>query len=380
MKKLATLVVVLAVLAIGYQFLPFHVKEVTRLWFADADDYKHFPNDTLRTDHPKALPFHAAYGKVQLSEPSQDFLRKRKTGAFVVLQDGQIVYEWYGRGFDASTISGSFSMAKSVVSLLIGKAIDEGKIQSVQQPVKDFLPEYAFAADTQLTIQSLLTMSGGFDWKEMYINPFALTTKAYYGNDIESILKVLKIKETPGKVWDYQSISTQVLAEVLMKATGETVTAYATKHLWQPLGMTNEALWSTDHPGGKERAFCCLSATALDFARLGQLVLQKGKWDSLQIIPSAYIAEATSPASYLTTRDGRKVEHYGYQFWIMRHKGYVAPYFCGILGQFIFVVPERNAVIVRIGQSISPKVDDTDQYKDGYTLLEAGLEVLDQMK
>jgi CubicO group peptidase (beta-lactamase class C family) len=380
MKKLATLVVVLAALAIGYQFLPFHVKEVTRLWFADADDYKHFPNDTLRTDHPKALPFHAAYGKVQLSEPSQDFLRKRKTGAFLVLQDGQIVYEWYDRGFDASTISGSFSMAKSVVSLLIGKAIDEGKIQSVQQPVKDFLPEYAFAADTQLTIHSLLTMSGGFDWKEMYINPFALTTKAYYGNDIESILKVLKINETPGKVWDYQSISTQVLAEVLMKATGETVTAYATKHLWQPLGMTNEALWSTDHPGGKERAFCCLSATALDYARLGQLVLQKGKWDSLQIIPSAYIAEAISPASYLSMKDGRKVEHYGYQFWIMHHKGYVAPYFCGILGQFIFVVPERNAVIVRIGQSISPRVDDTDQYKDGYTMLEAGLEVLDQTK
>jgi CubicO group peptidase (beta-lactamase class C family) len=162
-----------------------------------------------------------------------------------------------------------------------------------------------------------------------------------------------------------------------VKATGKSVTQYATEKLWQPLHMEQQALWSTDHANGMEKAFCCLSATARDYAKLGQLVLQGGRWDSTQVIPAAYIKEATSPATYLLNKKNQPVNHYGYQFWIMHHKNLTIPYFCGIIGQFIFVIPEKNAVIVRLGANVANSLDDNEQYTDGFEYVDAGLSILE---
>jgi CubicO group peptidase (beta-lactamase class C family) len=378
MKKWPLWILVFVIILAGlYQIAPYHIKVASKLWFANIDDYKEFPNDTLRTSTPKPWVKANNYNLKNLSEEQLQFFRDRETKAFIVVQNGELVFEQYWDEFGADTISGSFSMAKSVISLLIGKAIEEQYIKSVDQHVSEFLPEYLFVKGREVTIKDLLTMSAGFDWSEMYINPFTLTTEAYYGNDLNATLAKLGMKDEPGKVWNYQSVSTQVLGNILVKATGKSVTQYATEKLWQPLHMEQQALWSTDHANGMEKAFCCLSATARDYAKLGQLVLQGGRWDSTQVIPAAYIKEATSPATYLLNKKNQPVNHYGYQFWIMHHKNLTIPYFCGIIGQFIFVIPEKNAVIVRLGANVANSLDDNEQYTDGFEYVDAGLSILE---
>jgi CubicO group peptidase (beta-lactamase class C family) len=128
------------------------------------------------------------------------------------------------------------------------------------------------------------------------------------------------------------------------------VSEYASLKLWQPLGAQQNALWSLDKENGHEKAYCCFNATALDFAKIGQLILNKGKWNGQQLISEAYLQQATQPADHLKSESGSAVDFYGYQFWIIQHKGMRIPYARGILGQYIFVIPQKNAVVVRLGK------------------------------
>ena len=379
MQKVKKPVIVIAALAIIYFVLPYHVQMGLKHNFADVDDYKLFERNKIsKSTSPKPWQISENYNKKTPSQALLDLFDERKTCAFLVIKNGKIVYERYAQDYDKSTISGSFSMAKTVNALLIGKLLEQGKITSLDDDVKKYVPELTQIPDGKLKIRDVITMSGNIDWVESYWNIFSLTAESYYGNDLDKLMGKLKLKEDnqQGKKWDYQSCCTQILGYIIKNVTKSSIAENANKYLWQPLGAESDALWSTDKKG-IEKSFCCINATARDFAKLGQMVLQHGQWDSIQVIDSNYIKAMTTPASYLKDEKNNTVDWYGYQTWMINYKGHQIPYFRGILGQFIFVVPDANAVIVRLGKKIKKDPDDPHMQNDDIrNYIEAGLQVL----
>ncbi len=370
----------IALLGGVFFFLPEHVQMGLKHNFADVDDYKLFSHATIhKSGQPKPWIISEQYNKQTPSKDLINFFDERKTRAFLVIKDGKIVYERYAQEYDKETISGSFSMAKTVNALLIGKLIEQGKI-SPDDDVKKYVPQLTHIPDGKLKLKDVLTMSADIDWEESYWNIFSLTAESYYGDDLDKLMGKLRLRNThqQGKLWEYQSCCTQILGYIIKNVTHKTLAENAQEYLWQPLGAESDALWSTDK-NGMEKSFCCINATARDFARLGQMVLQHGKWDSVQVIDSAYIAAMTSPATYLKDARGFTCDWYGYQTWMIQYKNHQIPYFRGILGQFIFVVPDENAVIVRLGKKIKKDPDDPHcQNDDIRNYIEAGLQVLEK--
>ncbi|HYC27187.1 MAG TPA: serine hydrolase, partial [Chitinophagaceae bacterium] len=171
------------------------------------------------------------------------------------------------------------------------------------------------------------------------------------------------------------SCETQLLGMILERIYDKPLSELASERIWKPIGAEHPAKWSIDRPDGIEKAFCCFNSNVRDFARLGKLVLQQGRWDTQQLVPGAYIAEATRPAKWLKNDKGKPLNFYGYQFWIAHYKGLTIPYFRGILGQFIFVIPEKNAVVVRLGEYVSKNRKDYTP-TDIFTYLDAALEII----
>ncbi len=349
-KILIGLVVILALAVI---LTPGYLRRALIYQTPDIDDYRIFHNRTIVAGEPQPWQEDSLYNFFELPEHHLDSFFELEPVAFLIARNGHILFEEYYDGYGQSSLSGSFSMAKSIVALLVGIAYDEGYIQSLNQPVRDFLPEFEIASDGEVTIRHLLTMSAGLDWDEQYATAFSLTTKAYYGSDLEALLKPLGRKYPPGEIFDYTSGTTQLLAFVLEEATGQNISDYAAQKLWQPMGAEHDALWSLDREGGMEKAYCCFNSNARDFARLGQLVLDTGAWKGQQLISANFLTQAVSPATYLKDQYGKVVDYYGYQFWIAYHRGYEVPYFRGILGQYIFIIPQWDAVVVRLGHKRS---------------------------
>jgi len=362
----------------GYFLSPEYLKTAIKYQTPDIDDYKIFANRTIKAGN--YIPWKIAddYNKKDISEVTQEKIDKLEPVAFLVVQDNKIKYEKYWQGYDENSLSNSFSMAKTVISLLIGIAIDEGHIKSVNQKVGDFIPEFAVKPNDILTIKDLLTMSSGLNWDEAYSSPFSITTQAYYGTDLFGLIKDLKVVEEPGQQWKYLSGNTQVLAFILKNATGINVADYASEKLWKPLGAKNDAIWCLDKENGMEKAYCCFNSNARDFARIGQMILNNGMFDGVEVVSKKYIDEATKPAINLASSKGKLVNFYGYQFWIVQYKNYQIPFARGILGQYIFVIPDKNAVIVRLGHKRSDKrTYNSEMPDDIYLYLDAAMEILD---
>lgn len=363
-------------LVLIYFFLPSYVQTALIYQTADIDDYKIFDNRTIEAGTAKPWPIHPDYNKYELEASERQELESYRPVAYLVIQDGQVLYEEYWEGYGTSSLSNSFSAVKSIVSLLIGIAIDEGSINSLDQKVMDFIPEYDKPGNRDLTIKDLLTMSSGLNWDEAYSSPFSMTTEAYYGTDLQGLIKSLDVIEKPGVRYDYLSGNTEVLAMVLQAATGKNISEYASEKIWKKIGAEHDALWSLDQENGIEKAYCCFNTNARDFARFGQLVLNNGKWDSSQIVSEDYIKEATSAANWLKGEDGNPLWYYGYQFWIIKHNGMEIPYMRGILGQYIIPIKEKNAVIVRLGHERS-KVYVNHHTEDIYFYLDLAIKILE---
>jgi CubicO group peptidase (beta-lactamase class C family) len=328
--------------------------------FAGVDDYQLFENRVLHmSTQPQPWLISKNFNKKPLSEKLQHKLDSLQTFAFLVIKNDSVVYESYSDGYSSSSFSNSFSMAKTVVSMLIGAAITEGKIKNIDQAVGDFLPDFNSEGKEKITIKHLLTMSSGLNWDESYASPFSMTTEAYYGSDLTKLMSNLKAIEEPGKEFKYLSGNTQIMAMVLEKATGKHLAEYAEEKLWQPMGAENDALWSLDKNDGTEKAYCCLNSNARDFARLGKLYLQKGNWNGTQIIDSNYVTESLKPADIINPTDGKPVDFYGLQWWLMPNVSNTKAFYArGILGQCIIVVPEYDFVIVRLGYKRGTKIGE----------------------
>ncbi len=320
---------------------------------ADIDDYKLFHNRKVEAGEEKAWKLHSNYNQYKLNQDELNFLNQYQTSAFLVIKDTSVLFESYHQQFTDSTISNSFSMAKSIVSLLIGVAIAEEKINSVDDYVYQYIPEFKTEQRKEITIRHLLTMSSGLKWNESYYNPFSVTTKAYYGNELNKLVLNAKAMDTPGVYYDYITANTQLLAIMLERVTQKTLSKYASEKLWQPIGAKHDALWSLDQKNGVEKAYCCFNANARDFARIGQLVANNGKWNDNQIVPVNYLSKALMPAYYLMDEDNKPVDFYGFHWWLGQYKNFIFYYARGILGQYIITIPSENLVIVRLGHKRS---------------------------
>ena len=325
--------------------------------FADTNDHRKFPSRPLQpAPEPRRYP-------VDLEGPAprwattdgervtfEQFLEEHRTVAFLVVHRDTIRYERYFDGYDSARVHTSFSVAKSVVSMLIGCAIADGYIRSVEQPVTDFVPEMAERGWGRVSLEQVLQMTSGMDFQESYTNPFGTAATFYYGRRLRQSTRKLGLEREPGTGWDYDSGNTQLLGLVLersFRAAGDstlTITEYLQRKLWTPLGMEFPASWSIDRRnGGIEKTFCCLNTPARDFAKLGSLYLHQGRWQGRQLVPSGWVERSTR----VDTSDG-SVWWYQYQWWLPDREGsFMAE---GILGQYIYVDPAREVVIVRLGR------------------------------
>ena len=304
-------------------------------------------------------PVHTGYNQTPLSAGLQAVLSKTQSVAFLVVQNDSILTEHYWDSYSDSSLSNSFSMAKSVTTMLVQIAIQKGIIKDWHQKVNSILPELKGPHAGELELWHLSTMSSGLQWDEAYKDPFAVTAKAYYGDDVRKLMLSLPIINEPGKEYNYQSGSTQMLALCLTQATGKSLADLASTWLWKPLQAEHDAQWHTDAQG-TELAYCCFNSNARDFARFGKLMLHQGNWNGTQILDSSFVQLATSPAL---------APFYGYSFWLNESHGTKVFAQRGILGQYVITIPEYKLVIVRLGQHCLPQVnhfpEDFDEIVDG---------------
>lgn len=363
----------------GYLVLPsnYYLRRALIHLLPKIDQYPIFENRMVKAGNPQPWPESEAYNKLSVPEKFQPVFENLGTVAFVIIKDSTLLFEQYWEDYSPHSRSNSFSMAKSIVSLAIGCAIDDGFIKNVDQPVNDFYPEFKGYNGKVLTLRHLLTMSAGVDFDEAYSSPFSPTTKLYYGDDLQQIALGMKEIEEPGIHFIYQSGVTQLLALIVEKATGENISSYVSRKLWTPLNAEEDALWSLDKKDGIEKAYCCFNSNARDFARFGQLILNKGNWNGKQLVSESYIKEATTPDTNLIFKEYNETNHcYGFQFWHLTYKGMEIPYMRGILGQYVFAIPELNAVVVRLGHKRSDTRTAQHYPDDIDTWLGAAIEII----
>jgi len=319
--------------------------------FADITDHKVFPKRVIKNDPTSIFYFENAVNnplKVKVNDGStfEDYLEKNKTVAFLVIQNDTVKYEKYFYNYDRESTVASFSMAKSFTSFLIGCAIEDNLINSVNDPVTAYLPDLKYAEDyTNVTIENLLQMTSGIDFNESYTNPFGDAATFYYGRTLEKSTLNLKTKREPNLRTQYVSGNTQLLGLILDRVLDEkTISEYLQEKLWTKVGMEFDASWSIDKKkNGIEKTFCCLNARAIDFAKFGRLYLNNGNWEGHQLVSEAWVKNSTK----IDTLNGSDA-NYQYQWWIPNNDGdFIAE---GILGQFIYVSPDDNLIIVRLGK------------------------------
>lgn len=309
---------------------------------ATIDDGKLFPGNTIQAGKPRLWVKDSAYNSKKLPERLQKDLNATNTASLLVIRNGKLLHEEYWDGFSGETATNSFSMAKGVTVMLMGAAIQDGKIESEYQKYSSFYDNYANVPyGKDLTLYDLAVMESGLNWKEDYENPFAPNAKAYYGNSLAEATFLKDFKQKPGTEFEYQSGSTQLLGFALRKAVKMPVASYLSKKLWIPLGMEHNSTWSTDE-NKMEKTFCCIHGIPRDYAKLGQLMLDEGKVDSIQVINGDYLRKMATP-----TKHSNGI--YGMGLWINNDNPIKHYYFLGLLGQYIIIVPEYQMVIVRTG-------------------------------
>lgn len=324
--------------------------------FAKIDDYRIFSNRLVLAGNNKQ-PWKR--GAAEIAGPdarTAQQLIDLKTTALLVLENGNIVYEKYGETGGVETLSGSFSMAKSIVALLTGFALQDHRIRSLDESISTYITEWEGREEGKISIKNLLSMTSGLNWNETYSNPFSITTEAYYGTDLHFTALRQRAVVDPGTRFEYQSGSTELLGLVLSRAVNLSLASYASQKLWMPLGAEKDALWSLDHEEGLEKAFCCFNATARDFSRIGEFVRLRGNWNGKQLLNAAFIDQMLTPNGILDT-SGKPTNYYGFQWWILHTPKGDVPYARGILGQYIVVLPQKNRVLVRLGMKAGKIVD-----------------------
>ena len=263
------------------------------------------------------------------------FLRQNVAG-LLVIKDGRIVYERYGLGNTEDSLWVSWSVAKSVTSMLVGAAIKDGYIKSLDDKVTDYLPLLKNSAYDQSTIRNVLQMSSGVEWDEDYADPQSDVNSANW--DTLGLYEYLRHKPRTaiaGEKFNYNTAETNLVGTLLRSAIGNNLATYLSEKIWKPFGMQADANWMLSEPGGGEMGGCCINATLRDYARLGLFAMANGRLaDGTQILPESWMAESTTPS--------KGAPRYGYFWWLYDDGTFRAS---GIFGQAIYINPEEDVVI-----------------------------------
>lgn len=374
-KKVAGTVIVLFLILIAIIHFANKDYYYRTVWYnlpGIFDEHIFYSRTVEKASHSLPWPETPDYNSYELSTELLDTLTKYETISVLFIQHDSVLVEKYWNGTTDTTRSNSFSVAKSFVGALVGRAIHLGYIKSIDQPIGDFLTEFAQGEKSKITIRHLLAMSSGLDWDEAYSSLWSQTTEAYYGTEIEKQMLSLKTEQDPGNYFEYKSCDTELLALVLVKATGMPLSDFFEKELWQPLGATADAVWSLDHENGMEKAYCCIYSNPKDFARLASLYLNKGNWKGRQLIDSTYIMQSTTPSGLPDIHTKEATDFYGFQWWVVpSYKGVSSFYMRGILGQYIIAIPSLDMIVVRLGHKKGVKMNN--HYSETYALIDEAI-------
>ncbi len=332
-----------------YIFKGIRVVYLTGHTTAFIDDHVYFENDSiLASQSPQPWPLHAKYNSSTATEKLNAINSELGTIAFLIIKNDSIWYESYLDDYGTSSQTNSFSMAKSITSALLGKAIQDGYIESLSQPVSDFYPKFEGSG---MTVGDLSSMASGLDWQESYTSPFSVTARSYYDDDLAETILDLEVVDPPGEAFKYLSGNTQLLGMVIQKATNKPLATYLTASFWKPMGFEQPALWQIDDSEHRlVKAFCCIASNARDFARFGKLYKDHGRWQGKQLLDSSFVATSIQARF-------KESPQYGYGFWLSDHRGKELFVMRGILGQYVITIPEDDLIIVRLGHHRGEKSD-----------------------
>lgn len=357
MKKLKFLTVLLLFLFVGSSCGSLF--KFRKAGLPSENDYLYFPKRAIESS-PDPFYFHKAAKDLQLGktieldsrkidandQTLELFLEEHKTLSFMIIRNDTILYEYFDHTKSDSSVVTSFSVAKAFISGMVGIAISEGTIESVNTSIVKYLPELANQGFESVTIDHLLDHTSGIHYKETK-NHVGGNLEFYWGKSLSKDIFNIHPIFPAGEHFEYSNINTQLLGIILQRTSGMTVSSYLQEKLWKPLGMEYPASWSLSsaNPDGMEKAFCCMNARTIDFAKYGRLYLHNGNWNGKQIIPESWIKQTLNSSK---TAGQRLTYHYN---WGIGPKKYGSFYAIGLYGQFIYVYPEKNVIIVRFGKS-----------------------------
>jgi CubicO group peptidase (beta-lactamase class C family) len=327
----------------------------------DISDYKIFPFREIKNTPESIFYFSKPdtlnnIGKVILTEYNEllpnvktldEYLEGSKTAAFIIIRNDTILYSRYDRKYQENSIFNIFSVTKAFITTLVGIAIDEGVIKNVDQSITDYIPELCEKEGfSEITIRHLLLHTSGIRFSDSNYSPFSDNARYYYGNNLRKLVFKAELYQHPGKEVHYSSVNVQLLAMILERSTGTSISSYLQQKIWQRIGMQYNATWSLDNKrkNSIEKGFSCLNCTAIDLAKLGRLYLNKGVWDNKQILSQGFIQEATK-------RDTVNGSGWDFRYnFRLGPKQYESYYSRGLYGQLLYVYPKKNIIIVRIGE------------------------------
>jgi CubicO group peptidase (beta-lactamase class C family) len=362
------LALVLVMVFVAYQLAPnFYLTRAIFWRESDYNDLERFPAATVHNAPPtfrfNELPADNHYasqikaiGNRSTNGSLVDYLESSGTTAFLVIHDDELVYERYFNGYNERSLNTSFSMAKSFASALVGIAIDEGHIKSVEEPITNYIPEL-LEKDKRfrsITVRHLLTMTSGIKYEEGGDLPWsedADDTKTYYATDLRELALNCQIEGEPGKYFEYNNYNPLLVGMILERATGMPVSHYMEEKLWKPAGMEADASWSLDSKkDGFEKMESGVNARARDFARFGMLFAKEGNVRGKQLISRGWVKESTRA----DTNTDPSLD-YQYFWWVNTPDGKNHFSAQGNYGQYIYVAPEKDLVIVRLGKEEGEK-------------------------
>jgi len=297
---------------------------------------------------------------------TDEYFEKQSVAGLLVIKNGNIVYERYGLGNTEHSVWGSFSVAKSVTTMLVGAAIRDGYIASVDEKVTDYLPRLKGSSYDESTIRNILQMSSGVQWDEDYADPESdinstkwwatLGTYAYLGAKFRD--------SAPGELFNYNTAETNLVGTVLRSAIGNNLATYLTEKIWRPFGMESDANWMLTEIGGGEWGGCCISATLRDYGRLGLFALANGRLaDGTSVLPDDWMEDSTAPS---IGNAG-----YGYLWWLHDDGNFSAR---GIFGQGIYINKEEGVVIaLHSARPVASEESDKDLQHALYAALTEAL-------
>lgn len=289
----------------------------------------------------------------------EDYFGRSDVTGFLVIKDGTILYETYRQGKSENDVFASWSMTKSVVSTLVGLALSDGHINSLEDPLTAYVPDIEKSAYKDNSLKDLMQMSSGVEFVENYVDTYSLEAAAWFAGIInqqlpynKTILWFDKRIAPPGTTFYYASMEPQVISWVTAQAVEENLSEYFSEKIWQKLGAEQNAYWMVDRPGGEEIGSCCISATLRDFARFGQLFADKGRVGTEQLVPESWIEQATRadperPYLHAGTDSPRR-DQMGYQhyWWLWPGEDHAFSAI-GFGGQTIYVNVSKKIVIVQ---------------------------------